>query len=139
MDDYIVRIKRREHPDAGDIIGLVEVVETQTCHPFHSFEELRRILADCPTPPSGTENKESIKQEPHIIRRLWQKMVMALKHPVLCGVTVHNKKSDRGVCKIFCYSLPARARDLSPSSTVGVDKRKARVRKLTKINKGESQ
>ncbi len=62
VDDYIVRIKRREPPDAGDIIGLVEVVETQTRHPFHSFEELRRILADCPTPSSGTENKEGIKQ-----------------------------------------------------------------------------
>jgi len=50
VDDYIVRIKRRDYPDAGDIVGLVEVVETQTRHPFHNFEELRRILTTRPTP-----------------------------------------------------------------------------------------
>jgi len=44
MDDYIVRIKRREQSDNKEIVGLIEVVASQTQYHFHNFEELKNIL-----------------------------------------------------------------------------------------------
>lgn len=45
MESYIVRVYRREAEDAKNLIGLVEIVETQEKKAFNNFDELRHILS----------------------------------------------------------------------------------------------
>ncbi len=44
-ESYIIRVYRREDKDARNLVGTVEVVETQEKKPFNNFDELRAILA----------------------------------------------------------------------------------------------
>jgi hypothetical protein len=43
-ESYIIRVYRREEEDAKNLVGLVEIVETQEKKPFNNFDELRDIL-----------------------------------------------------------------------------------------------
>lgn len=45
---YIVRIYRRGEASPDELVGLVERVETGREAAFHSFEELRIVLASQP-------------------------------------------------------------------------------------------
>ena len=45
MENYIVRIYRREADDPGSVIGTVECVETRQNKPFHGLEKLSDLLA----------------------------------------------------------------------------------------------
>jgi len=73
MESYIVRIYRREHPDAiagREIVGYLETPVTGNRYPFHNARELLQMLAHrlgCPLqnelslgkpPTSGIENLE---------------------------------------------------------------------------------
>ncbi len=44
MESYIVRIYRRSADDPQEIVGLVEIVESDTRKAFNSFDELRMIF-----------------------------------------------------------------------------------------------
>ncbi len=44
-ESYIIRVYRREDKDTRDLVGTIEVVETQEKKPFTNFDELREILA----------------------------------------------------------------------------------------------
>jgi hypothetical protein len=44
MENYIVRIYRRDEKDGRKIAGTVEIIEADDKKPFVGFEELRRIL-----------------------------------------------------------------------------------------------
>ncbi|UCF30745.1 MAG: hypothetical protein JSV26_11985 [bacterium] len=44
MDNYIIRIYRREENDPGNVTGIVEFVETERRESFRSAEELLEIL-----------------------------------------------------------------------------------------------
>jgi hypothetical protein len=43
-ESYIIRVYRREEENARDLVGMVEIVETQEKRPFSNFDELREIL-----------------------------------------------------------------------------------------------
>jgi len=45
LDNYIIRIYRREKTDPRLIVGIVELVGTKEKKGFNSFDELREILA----------------------------------------------------------------------------------------------
>jgi hypothetical protein len=50
MENYIVRIYRRDEKDRGKVTGVVESVERDTRHTFHTLNSLRSVLmeaADC--------------------------------------------------------------------------------------------
>jgi len=44
MESYVVRIYRRNSNSPRDLVGLVELVDTDEEKVFESFEELRDIL-----------------------------------------------------------------------------------------------
>lgn len=44
MENYIIRIYRRDHDKPVAIAGIVESVETETKQAFKSMDELSRIL-----------------------------------------------------------------------------------------------
>lgn len=48
MENYIVRIYRRDPSDPDAIIGTVECVETQTQQPFHGIRKLGNLLSRTP-------------------------------------------------------------------------------------------
>jgi len=48
MENYIVRIYRRDDLNPDDVIGMVERVERDDRQPFHSLSELYEILSLCP-------------------------------------------------------------------------------------------
>jgi hypothetical protein len=48
MDNYIVRVYRRDSQHSEAVIGLVESVEAQEKQPFHSLEELCNIVGSVP-------------------------------------------------------------------------------------------
>jgi hypothetical protein len=48
MENYIVRIYRRDECQPDNIAGLVETAETGATQPFHSLSELTMILAETP-------------------------------------------------------------------------------------------
>ena len=43
-ESYIIRVYRREEKNAKDLVGMVEIVETQEKKSFTNFGELRDIL-----------------------------------------------------------------------------------------------
>jgi hypothetical protein len=45
VENYIVRIYRRDHGDPERLTGLLESVEEGTRHPFHTLNELCALLA----------------------------------------------------------------------------------------------
>jgi hypothetical protein len=45
VENYIVRIYRRETDDPNGVIGTVECVETRTNKPFHGLRRLGDLLA----------------------------------------------------------------------------------------------
>ena len=44
MENYIIRIYRRDHTDPERLTGLLESVERETRHPFHTLSDLRALL-----------------------------------------------------------------------------------------------
>ena len=62
MENYIVRIYRRDKKDRTKVTGIVESVERDTRHTFHTFNSLRSVLmerADCKPPNTvSTDNDE---------------------------------------------------------------------------------
>jgi hypothetical protein len=44
MENYIVRIYRRDPLDSDRVIGMLESVEQETRRPFHSLDALRSML-----------------------------------------------------------------------------------------------
>lgn len=44
MENYIVRIYRRDEEDCGKVTGVIESVEHDTRHTFHTLNSLRSIL-----------------------------------------------------------------------------------------------
>jgi len=55
MENYIVRIYRRDEQNPDDVIGMVERVELDDRHPFHSLSELCKILSLCSADACRTE------------------------------------------------------------------------------------
>lgn len=50
MENYIVRIYRRDEKDRTKVTGVVESVERETRHTFHTLNSLRSVLmqgSDC--------------------------------------------------------------------------------------------
>ena len=45
MENYIVRIYRRDADDPGSVVGTVECVETRMNKPFHGLKRLGDLLA----------------------------------------------------------------------------------------------
>ena len=60
MDNYIVRIYRREDTDSQKIAGLVELIESDEKKAFTSYEELREILR-IPGPGIGRSKRDREK------------------------------------------------------------------------------
>ena len=48
MENYIVRIYRRDEYQPDGIVGLVESVETSEVQPFRTLGELTTLLAETP-------------------------------------------------------------------------------------------
>ena len=44
MENYIVRIYRRDHDESAKVAGIVESVETEKKQAFKNMDELARIL-----------------------------------------------------------------------------------------------
>ena len=44
MENYIVRIYRRDHDESANVAGIVESVETEKKQAFKNMNELARIL-----------------------------------------------------------------------------------------------
>jgi len=44
MENYIVRIYRRDEKDRTKVTGMVESVERETRHTFHTLNSLRSVL-----------------------------------------------------------------------------------------------
>ena len=45
MDNYVVRIYRRNRGNPQNLVGIVEIVANQEEKPFANFEELQSILS----------------------------------------------------------------------------------------------
>ena len=61
MENYIVRIYRRDEKDRIKVTGVVESVERETRHTFHTLNSLRSILmegSDCNSPNSVSTDDE---------------------------------------------------------------------------------
>lgn len=46
MENYIVRIYRRDQDDPERVTGMLESVETQTRRPFNTLRALHSLLSD---------------------------------------------------------------------------------------------
>ena len=44
MDNYIIRIYRRDEEEPNEVVGVVELVETEKKQKFKNMDELVRIL-----------------------------------------------------------------------------------------------
>ena len=55
MENYIVRIYRRDEQNPDDVIGMVERVEWDDRQPFRGLSELCKILSLCPEDARRTE------------------------------------------------------------------------------------
>ena len=62
MENYIVRIYRRDDQNPDDVIGMVERVEWDDRQPFRGLSELCKILSLCPA--------DACRTEMHISREL---------------------------------------------------------------------
>ena len=50
MENYIVRIYRRDCSNPEKVTGMLESVEQETRQPFHSIGALRSLLSAAPAP-----------------------------------------------------------------------------------------
>ncbi len=61
MENYIVRIYRRDSIDPDRVYGVLESVEQETRHPFASLHTLQEMLATDPetlkTGPTPSDNR----------------------------------------------------------------------------------
>ena len=53
MENYIVRVYRRDMQNTHGVVGLVENVEKEEKLVFHNLEELCSILSICPAKPDA--------------------------------------------------------------------------------------
>lgn len=61
MENYIVRVYRRDRRNTHGVVGLVENVENEEKLVFHSLEELCSILSICPSRPDVEQQVESVR------------------------------------------------------------------------------
>ena len=61
MENYIVRIYRRDHDKPAEIAGLVELVEAEKKQSFKNMDELSRIL--CSPERKKTPKKKKASQK----------------------------------------------------------------------------
>ena len=59
MENYIIRIYRRDHSNPERLTGLLESVERGTRHPFHTLNDLCALLV----PASQLEQKAKLVSE----------------------------------------------------------------------------
>jgi len=59
MENYIVRIYRRDENDPEKVTGMLESVEYETRQSFHSIDALQALL----TPHAGAHLGESMRTE----------------------------------------------------------------------------
>lgn len=60
MENYIVRVYRRDMRNTYGVVGLVENVENEEKIVFHSLEELCSILSLCPARHDANQRTESV-------------------------------------------------------------------------------
>lgn len=71
MENYIVRIYRRDCSNPEKVTGMLESVEQETRQPFHSIGALQLLLSAAPAPgflesrPTG--NAEIPKKKPAVL------------------------------------------------------------------------
>lgn len=58
MENYIVRIYRRDEYQPDGIVGLLEAVETGEIQPFRTLSELTAILAETPVMMEGAATEK---------------------------------------------------------------------------------
>ncbi len=68
MENYIVRIYRRDEQNPDDVIGMVERVEWGDRQPFRSLSELCKFFHCVPQMPEG--QKCISRASPHLLRLL---------------------------------------------------------------------
>ena len=61
MENYIVRIYRRDHDESVNVVGIVESVETEKKQAFKNMDELTRIL--CSTEKKKTSKRKKASQK----------------------------------------------------------------------------
>lgn len=64
MENYIVRVYRRDIQNTCGVIGLVENVENEEKLVFHSLEELCSILSINPMKSQDSHQPEVVRMEP---------------------------------------------------------------------------
>ncbi len=62
MENYIVRIYRRDEYQPGSLVGLVELVETGETQRFRTLSELTSIFAKTP----AMMEEQAAGEKPHI-------------------------------------------------------------------------
>lgn len=67
MENYIVRIYRRDEKDRNSVTGVVESVERDTRHTFHTLNNLRSFLMEGVDRNSlNTVSKDNDQGEPEL-------------------------------------------------------------------------
>ena len=69
MENYIVRIYRRDKKDSAKVIGIVESVEKGTRHTFHTLNSLRSVLMkrpDCSSPNTASTDNDELEPQPAV-------------------------------------------------------------------------
>jgi len=64
MENYIVRVYRRDIQNTCGVVGLVENVENEEKLVFHSLEELCSILSINPTRSDEKHQRDVVRMEP---------------------------------------------------------------------------
>ncbi len=57
MENYIVRIYRRDQDNPDHVTGMLESVEAETRHPFKTLKGLHSLLSDTDTPAESKKLK----------------------------------------------------------------------------------
>lgn len=58
MENYIVRIYRRDRDNPGQVTGILESVEQETRQTFHTLDTLHSFLVDAPATPAFAETSQ---------------------------------------------------------------------------------
>lgn len=64
MENYIVRVYRRDIQNTCGVVGLVENVENEEKLVFHSLEELCSILSINPVKSDDEHQRDVVRMEP---------------------------------------------------------------------------
>ena len=58
MENYIVRIYRRDHDDPEQVTGILESVEQETRQTFHTLQTLHSFLVGAPATQAFAESPQ---------------------------------------------------------------------------------